>query len=636
MPACGCGSSAPRVSAHAAAPAGPRLLPDPALQAALGPRQRDGQPPAPDRRHPNADAPADPRLRHHRGGRARVRRAASPCSPAKPARASPSWSMRCCWPSAAAPTADVVRARRRARRGRRNLRHSAQRRGAARGSRNSRSSTKTNASCGASSAATAAPAATSTARRCRCSRCARSASCWSTSTASTNSSRCRAAARSASARRLRPARSARRRGARSARASGRRSTRDAPTSNERARDRESRLDLLRYQVSELEALDLEAGRSGSARRRTQAHRQPRPAGRRHAHSVAALLDGDDGGATRRSGARAGACCDSSSASMPRSSRHARAARRGHDRGARSGMRAAPLSRKRSTSTRRGRNGSSAPGGARGPARKHRVEPRELPACATRSRPSSPSSKPAPTAMPTLRRSDSRRRASATSRCRASSRPRATAARGARWTARSPRCMQALGMAGGVFAIARRAAGPPALRAWQRRGRVPGQRQPGPAAAAAGQGRLGRRTVAHQPRAAGGRASRPHICRCMVFDEVDAGVGGAVAEIVGRQLHALGGDGPGAVRDAPATGRSQADHQLRVSKLTAGRHDAHSDRRPGRGGAHRGTRAHAGRHESPTARASTRAKCWQSARQARRRAKAAISAEGGRAQGRFGR
>src|SRR5205807_896194 len=31
-------------------------------------------------------------------------------------------------------------------------------------------------------------------------------------------------------------------------------------------------------------------------------------------------------------------------------------------------------------------------------------------------------------------------------------------------------------------------------------------------------------------------------RCMVFDEVDAGIGGAVAEIVGRELRALGGRG----------------------------------------------------------------------------------------------
>src|SRR6185312_12780987 len=43
-------------------------------------------------------------------------------------------------------------------------------------------------------------------------------------------------------------------------------------------------------------------------------------------------------------------------------------------------------------------------------------------------------------------------------------------------------------------------------------------------------------------------------RCMVFDEVDAGIGGAIAEIVGRELRALGARG----------------QVLRVTKLTDGR------------------------------------------------------------------
>ena len=47
-------------------------------------------------------SPADPRLRHHRRGRARAAARASRCSPARPAPASPSSSMRCsCWPAAA-------------------------------------------------------------------------------------------------------------------------------------------------------------------------------------------------------------------------------------------------------------------------------------------------------------------------------------------------------------------------------------------------------------------------------------------------------------------------------------------------------------------------------------------------------
>jgi DNA repair protein RecN (Recombination protein N) len=57
---------------------------------------------------------------------------------------------------------------------------------------------------------------------------------------------------------------------------------------------------------------------------------------------------------------------------------------------------------------------------------------------------------------------------------------------------------------------------------------------------------------------------------MVFDEVDAGIGGAVAEIVGRELRALGARGQVlCVTHLPQVA-SQAHHHLRVSKLTDGR------------------------------------------------------------------
>jgi DNA repair protein RecN (Recombination protein N) len=59
-------------------------------------------------------------------------------------------------------------------------------------------------------------------------------------------------------------------------------------------------------------------------------------------------------------------------------------------------------------------------------------------------------------------------------------------------------------------------------------------------------------------------------RCMVFDEVDAGIGGAVAEIVGRELRTLGGAGQVlCVTHLPQVA-SQAHHHLRVNKLTDGR------------------------------------------------------------------
>jgi DNA repair protein RecN (Recombination protein N) len=59
-------------------------------------------------------------------------------------------------------------------------------------------------------------------------------------------------------------------------------------------------------------------------------------------------------------------------------------------------------------------------------------------------------------------------------------------------------------------------------------------------------------------------------RCMVFDEVDAGIGGAVAEIVGRELRSLGERGQVlCVTHLPQVA-SQGHHHLRVTKLTDGK------------------------------------------------------------------
>jgi DNA repair protein RecN (Recombination protein N) len=66
------------------------------------------------------------------------------------------------------------------------------------------------------------------------------------------------------------------------------------------------------------------------------------------------------------------------------------------------------------------------------------------------------------------------------------------------------------------------------------------------------------------------ACRAEDTRCMVFDEVDAGIGGAVAEIVGRELRALGARGQVlCVTHLPQVA-CQAHHHLRVAKLTDGR------------------------------------------------------------------
>ena len=131
-------------------------------------------------------------------------------------------------------------------------------------------------------------------------------------------------------------------------------------------------------------------------------------------------------------------------------------------------------------------------------------------------------------------------------------------------------MHALGMPGGVFEIAvveDPSAAPAADGADSIEFRVsanPGQ-PPKPVARVASGGELSRISLAVQVAAA------HHVARtCMIFDEVDAGVGGAVAEIVGRQLAALAGRGQVlCVTHLPLVA-SQADHHIRVTKLTDGR------------------------------------------------------------------
>jgi len=93
---------------------------------------------------------------------------------------------------------------------------------------------------------------------------------------------------------------------------------------------------------------------------------------------------------------------------------------------------------------------------------------------------------------------------------------------------------------------------------------PGQ-PPRPLAKVASGGELSRISLAVQVAAAHGSERT-----CMIFDEVDAGVGGAVAEMVGRQLAELGARGQVLCVTHLAQVASQADHQVRVAKLTDGR------------------------------------------------------------------
>ena len=129
-------------------------------------------------------------------------------------------------------------------------------------------------------------------------------------------------------------------------------------------------------------------------------------------------------------------------------------------------------------------------------------------------------------------------------------------------------MQTLGMAGGRFLIdITQPTGEPAAHGLDavefRVTANPGQPLR-PLAKVASGGELARLSLAVQV------ACAAKDVRCMVFDEVDSGVGGAVAEIVGRELKALGFSGQAiCVTHLPQVA-SQGHHHLRVAKLTDGK------------------------------------------------------------------
>jgi DNA repair protein RecN (Recombination protein N) len=129
-------------------------------------------------------------------------------------------------------------------------------------------------------------------------------------------------------------------------------------------------------------------------------------------------------------------------------------------------------------------------------------------------------------------------------------------------------MQTLGMAGGRFLIdISQANSEPAAHGFDsvefRVTANPGQPLR-PLAKVASGGELARLSLAVQV------ACSAKDARCMVFDEVDSGVGGAVAEIVGRELKALGYSGQAiCVTHLPQVA-SQGHHHLRVAKLTDGK------------------------------------------------------------------
>ncbi len=201
------------------------------------------------------------------------------------------------------------------------------------------------------------------------------------------------------------------------------------------------------------------------------------------------------------------------------------------------------------------------------ARKHRVAVAELPARLAQLRDELAGLEHADTQLATLRKEQAEALAAWRTRAAQLSSRRTTAAKSL--SKEITRRMQSLGMAGGRFQIdvsPLESPEPAPHGLDQIEFRVtanPGQPLR-PLAKVASGGELARLSLAVQVARAGREG------RCMIFDEVDAGVGGAVAEIVGGELRSLGDRGQVlCVTHLPQVA-SQGHHQLRVSKLTDGK------------------------------------------------------------------
>ena len=133
-----------------------------------------------------------------------------------------------------------------------------------------------------------------------------------------------------------------------------------------------------------------------------------------------------------------------------------------------------------------------------------------------------------------------------------------------------KAMQDLGMRGGIFEVSLSSVDEEAARHWGldhvefRISANPGQ-APQPLAKIASGGELSRMSLAIQVIASDGSA-----IPTMVFDEVDSGIGGGVAEIVGRRLQELGANRQVlCVTHLPQVA-SLADQHFRISKVTDGK------------------------------------------------------------------
>jgi len=337
------------------------------------------------------------------------------------------------------------------------------------------------------------------------------------------------------------------------------------TFEQRARDRESRLELLRHFVTELQALDPQPAEAESL-----AEERKRIAGlgrlAEGTAQVEALLAGDDGGVTTALARSQGvlrtlvgldAALEPAAMQLEEATIAAREALSSLRRYA-DGLEADPA-RQEWVEARLAALESVA--------RKHRIDARELPEL-----------------RDTLAAELGELEAGAVSEAELQQRLAAARARyldAAKTLSAARRkaaavldeqvsgLMQSLGMPGGVFNTRVEPQDPPVFSAHGNDdieflvSANPGQ-PPRPLTKVASGGELSRISLALQVAA----VAAAHL-PALVFDEVDAGVGGAVAEMVGRQLHALSLQGQVlCVTHLPQVA-SQADQQLRVAKQTTG-------------------------------------------------------------------
>ena len=200
------------------------------------------------------------------------------------------------------------------------------------------------------------------------------------------------------------------------------------------------------------------------------------------------------------------------------------------------------------------------------ARKHRIKPEELPALHDKLRGDLSNLDNAATDLVTLRSQVSAALAGYQELARQLSAHRATASRSLskEVTAR----MQELGMPGGRFVIELTPLesvepSPHGTDAVEFRVSTNPGAPPRAVAKIASGGELARLSLAVQV------TCSKNAAPCMVFDEVDSGIGGAVAEIVGRQLRTLGAAGEVlCVTHLPQVA-AQAHQHLRVTKVTEG-------------------------------------------------------------------